>query len=427
MSGRAPVLECTIGELERSGTLWLKGGFPCGNTNSAGVGYPQLRPMNISEACQISLSELKYVEPDRDVTEYLLEDGDVVFNNTNSHPLVGKTALWTGSSEPFVLSNHMTIIRVSVEGVCDGLCLALRMQWLWRTGYFQRARRQHVNQASISLQRLRDTPLLLPPLPEQRAIARALKAVQAARDARRRELELERERKAALMEHLFTKGTRGEPTKMTEIGEMPESWEVRRVQDIAAVRGGKRLPKGASFCDAVTAHPYIRVVDLRDGSVSLGGLRYVDETTHATIAQYTIGKRDVYISIAGTIGSVGTVPAILDGANLTENAAKLVVAQADQLDYRFLAAWLGGGSAQSQIASLTMKTSQPKLALSRIRTILVPLPDLDEQERVVGALDAVVARVDALVREATLLDELFGALLEELMTGRLSAVPLIEE
>ena len=68
--------------------------------------------------------------------------------------------------------------------------------------------------------------VLLPPLPEQRAIAHILRAVQAAREARQREVSLERERKAALMAHLFTHGTRGEPTKQTPIGEMPVSWEV---------------------------------------------------------------------------------------------------------------------------------------------------------------------------------------------------------
>ena len=67
----------------------------------------------------------------------------------------------------------------------------------------------------------------LPPLPEQHAIAHVLRAVQAAREARQREVSLERERKAALMAHLFTHGTRGEPTKQTPIGEMPVSWEVK--------------------------------------------------------------------------------------------------------------------------------------------------------------------------------------------------------
>ena len=66
----------------------------------------------------------------------------------------------------------------------------------------------------------------LPPLPEQRAIAHILQTIQEAKSTRQREIELERECKATLLDHLFSHGTKGEPRKETEIGEIPESWEV---------------------------------------------------------------------------------------------------------------------------------------------------------------------------------------------------------
>src|SRR5207302_4260139 len=50
--------------------------------------------------------------------------------------------------------------------------------------------------------------------------------------ARRKEIELERERKAALMHHLFTYGTWNEPTKQSEVGEIPESWEVAQLGEL---------------------------------------------------------------------------------------------------------------------------------------------------------------------------------------------------
>lgn len=86
---------------------------------------------------------------------------------------------------------------------------------------------QQINRTTLD-----NFPIQLPSLPEQRAIAHALRAVQEAKGARRRELALERERKAALMHHLFTHGTRGEPTRQTEIGEMPESWEVVELGEV---------------------------------------------------------------------------------------------------------------------------------------------------------------------------------------------------
>ena len=68
--------------------------------------------------------------------------------------------------------------------------------------------------------------MVCPPLPEQRAIAHVLQTIQEAKFTRQREITLERERKAALMDYLFSHGTKGESRKQTEIGEIPESWEV---------------------------------------------------------------------------------------------------------------------------------------------------------------------------------------------------------
>jgi type I restriction enzyme S subunit len=78
----------------------------------------------------------------------------------------------------------------------------------------------------------------LPPIDEQRAIAYALQTIQEAGEVRQRELTLERERKAALMQHLFNHGTRGEPRKQTEVGEIPESWDVMKLGDLIDIKHG---------------------------------------------------------------------------------------------------------------------------------------------------------------------------------------------
>ena len=54
------------------------------------------------------------------------------------------------------------------------------------------------------------------------------------------------------------------------------------------------------------------------------GIKYIDATTQSSIKRYTIDSGSVYISIAGTIGIAGVIPESFDGANLTENAAKLI-------------------------------------------------------------------------------------------------------
>ncbi len=266
----------------------------------------------------------------------------------------------------------------------------------------------------------------IPPVAEQRAISNVLLTVQKAKAARQRELALERERKAALMEYLFRHGTVGETTKQSDIGVIPVSWQVSRLGDVVSVKGGKRLPKGVSFAEHRTAHPYIRVLDLVDGSVSTTGLKYLTSSVQEEISRYTISKEDVYISIAGSIGVVGTIPAALDGANLTENAAKLVIKDKFKVDKDFLSIYLAADNGQTQIQNLTARTTQPKLALNRIEQIKLPTFSIAEQRDIAATLQAATAKVIALAHEIECLNELFDALLEGLMSGRLSAVPLTQ-
>src|SRR5690606_31769226 len=75
--------------------------------------------------------------------------------------------------------------------------------------------------------------------------------------------------------------------------------------------------------DRVTAHPYIRVTDMRIGTVALDDIKYVPDEAYPPITNYRIFKEDLFISVAGTLGVVGKIPDALDGANLTENADRI--------------------------------------------------------------------------------------------------------
>jgi len=182
-----------LGDLWEQRVLWIKNGFAQGSFNEQGRGVPHLRPFNVSETGEISLAQIKYVPPPSD-NNYWLQKGDILFNNTNSEELVGKVAYFDHEGR-FTLSNHMTIIRVQEPSVIDRVWLASWLLYLWHRGFTQTLARRHVNQASISLARLRDIPIPLPPLPEQREIARILQAVD-------EKIQAEEKRKEAL-EALF--------------------------------------------------------------------------------------------------------------------------------------------------------------------------------------------------------------------------------
>lgn len=142
------------------------------------------------------------------------------------------------------------------------------------------------------------------------------------------------------------------------------AWQNRPIRIFANVKGGKRLPKGQPFAEVQTEFPYLRVVDFKDFSIDTSNLKYLTPQTQEKIKRYTISKDDIYISIAGTIGLVGTIPTELDGGNLTENAAKIVIhpEYKDKMDVRFLVYYLASPSGKKQIQSRTKAAGQPKLA-----------------------------------------------------------------
>ncbi|MEU1270375.1 restriction endonuclease subunit S [Streptomyces sp. NPDC005799] len=139
-------------------------GFASGKHNRDGDGVVHLRPMNITRSGVIDLSDARYVN---DESDRRVEYGDVLFNNTNSPTLVGKTA-WVNSLEPVAYSNHMTRLRTP-EGL-DGKFLATQLHHLWAVGYFKTVLNNHVNQASVASKVLLDTEIVVPPLAEQRRI-----------------------------------------------------------------------------------------------------------------------------------------------------------------------------------------------------------------------------------------------------------------
>ena len=166
-----------------------------------------------------------------------------------------------------------------------------------------------------------------------------------------------------------------------DIEHNPFAIPIMKIGDFAEVKGGKRLPKGAGYADSPTAHPYVRVVDMVNRSVDLSKLVYLCEETHKSISRYVISSNDVYISIAGTIGQVGSIPECIDGANLTENAAKIVIKANAKIDRDYLIWYLSLPVGADQVEAKTMHTTQPKLALYRIEEIAVLAPSLSEQRK----------------------------------------------
>ncbi|QSB02307.1 restriction endonuclease subunit S [Methylomonas sp. EFPC1] len=249
-------------------------------------------------------------------------------------------------------------------------------------------------------------PLILAPANEQKRIADKLDAVLAQVDACRDRLDripaiIKRFRQSVLVDAVTGKLTaefrKSSEYSDTDLGwELPDCWDLLTISDVAEVKGGKRLPKGKLLVSRNTGFPYIRAGQLKDGTVIPDEQLYLEADVQSQIARYIVKCGDVYITIVGAcIGDAGVIPPSYDGANLTENAAKLCDFK-KVVSSQFLAFWLRSQLLQDIIQKEIKSGAQGKLALMRIKTLPLPYPPFNEQTEIVRRVESLFAYADRL-------------------------------
>lgn len=129
---------------------------------------------------------------------------------------------------------------------------------------------------------------------------------------------------------------------------------------------------------------------MKDNTIKLSDLKYIDDYVYEHIKNYTINASDLYLTIAGTIGSVGIVPNEVDGMNLTENAAKLT--QIGCIKEYLLYALLST-IAQEHFISRFHQVAQPKLSIETASKTPIAMPPIGEQNRIVKEIKRYLAAI----------------------------------
>lgn len=134
--------------------------------SSEGAGLPLIRMGNVTISGDLNLGDLKYVElSPKEVEQYRLRVGDIIFNRTNSKELVGKTGLWDGEIDAVVASYF---IRLRVKS------RRLNPHYLWacmNSAHMKRVlfdtARGAIGQANINSKELKAFRIAVPPLDVQ--------------------------------------------------------------------------------------------------------------------------------------------------------------------------------------------------------------------------------------------------------------------
>lgn len=386
----------------------IQPGFPSGKHNQDGQGVPHLRPMNVSRDGSIDLTDLKYVL-DQDGPR--LNDGDVLFNNTNSPALVGKTAVVRRPSD-WAFSNHMTRITPA-RGVVPSY-LAHHLHYLWMTGYLRHRCVNHVNQASISSGPLASVPIAVPPSAEQERIVAAIEEQFSRLDVGMAALERVRRNLKRMRAAVLRAATLGMLVPHDPSDPSAESWLMAsgKPAGVGTQDGPKFLagwafttigslktwslygPRFSSDDYVVEGTPVLRTTDITDTGRILVGQAPKLALARDELEKYRVHVGDVLITRTGSIGTVAYIsdeqPAI-PGAYLILYRFGLPVQFSEFLFY-----FLQSPQVQSQLVVKSAGIGRPNLNAPSIDGIVVGVPPWAELLRIVGEVRAQLDSIDSL-------------------------------
>jgi type I restriction enzyme S subunit len=412
-----------LGDLSKKDSIKIQFGFPCAKWNDKEIGIAQLRPFNITESGGTDLTALKYIESDKaDVSKYLVQKEDIIFNNTNSEELVGKTTYWKYENCKYVLSNHMTIVRIVDKNKINAYFLAKYLHKRWADGFYRTVCRRHVNQSSISLARLNQIQIPLPPLPEQQKIASVLSAVQEAKEKTEAVITAAKALKKSMMKHLFTYGpvspqeAENVLLKETEIGFGPEDWEVVRLGEVVRAKitdGTHKTPKYIK-----TGIPFITITNLVNGQIDFSKSKFISKEEHNSLIKRCMPEKDdVLLSKVGTLGLTAKVNVNSDFSIFVQLA--LIKPKKEIINSEYLKHLLSSTQMQNQINAKASQSTMKYIGVEKIANLKIPLPPLPIQQKIASILSAIDAKIEAEENKKKALEELFKTLLDYLMTAKI--------
>jgi type I restriction enzyme S subunit len=291
---------------------------------------------------------------------------------------------------------------------------------------------------SLNLSELREIEIAIPPLPTQRRIATVLRTVDEVIEMTEQRIEKKQAIKQGLLHDLFTRGLtpeghlRPSPTDRPDLyqpsplGLIPKEWEVIELGSVVLPNGG--VIQTGPFGSQLHAHEYYRegvaVImpqDIEaDGSVDFENAAKITTKRAATLSRHFVSPSDVVFARRGdlsrcAVSVAGDPPAICGTGCL------LLRPPRTQLTGPWIGACYRSDFCQRQIAAKAVGTTMVNLNTSLIAELRVPMPSLEEQAAILERIDAEVTEIRSRFIALTKLRHLKSALMQDLLTGRVSA------
>ena len=240
--------------------------------------------------------------------------------------------------------------------------------------------------------------------------------------------------KAGLMQDFFTKGIdehgniRSEGThefKDSPLGRIPVEWGICHLE--------KCVPENAPICYGIlmpgeffpNGIPVIKVKDIMHGQILFKDILLTDPKIDIRYSRSRLKTGDLLLTIRGTTGRVASVPDLLDGANITQDTARIRVKNNFLNDFIYF--YLQSTFAQKQISLNTIGQAVKGINISDVKKILVLIPEKHEQKDTAKRLNQIESLFRLYQHNYNKLLLIKNGLMQDLLTGRVRVASLLNQ
>ncbi|MBL8224713.1 MAG: restriction endonuclease subunit S [Chromatiales bacterium] len=378
---------------------------------------PFLRTSNVlwDEVDLTTLDEMS-IPPD-ELGEKRLKAGDLLVCEGGD---IGRAAVWDGRIPTMSFQNHLHRLRPAREDVEPRFYVYFLQCAFTQLGIFEGAGNK-TTIPNLSRNRLASLEVPYPPLPEQRALVRALATVRSAIATQGRATAAAEELKRATMRELFTRGLRDASLIESEFGQIPGTWLVVPLEKCATVQTGIAKGRLVSPADAVEV-PYLRVANVQDGYLDLSQIKTI-AIARSELDRYRLLPGDVLLTEGGDFDKLGRGHMWRGQIDPCVHQNHVFAVRTDQtlLLPEYLAYLAQSHYGRGYFLKVAHKTTNLAcINTTKLKALPVPLPPkLEEQREIVAILGAIDHKIDLHRHKRQVLEELFKALLHKLMTGEI--------
>jgi len=388
-------------------------------------GVPEVRGELIKNNGELSSdpSEYRYIskETSANFPRTILHEGDFVLSVRGT---MGKIGYIPSNLENANMTANLMRISPNRNKV-----YSLWMKQFFLSDFFQNSLDQASSATTIKTIKapeLKAIDLALPSLSEQKMIAEFLTTVDEAIEKTDQIIEKNKEIKKGLMQKLLTRGIGHKKFKKTELGEIPEKWEIKTfkklleggiLSKIQDGNHGNDHPKSSDYVPSGV--PFIMANNLVDGTVDIRDCKFIRKDQADKLRVGFAISGDVLLSHKGTIGRVAIVPEIKDYIMLTPQVTYYRIGRVDKLSNAFLRYVMESRGFQEHISKLSKQSTRNYIGISQQKNLFMVLPSLNEQKQIAEILSSVDNEIVEELNHKDQLESLKRGLMQVLLTGKI--------